>query len=99
MRPEEVPVRLSHLWRWQEDVVVVVSDAHFNLVRLVLNQVGSKVWALMDGNTTVSAISEALSIEYPQVSADELAAGVSNFLEELRVEWLAMTREELTAYE
>jgi hypothetical protein len=99
MNPAEIPVRLSHLWRCQGDAAVVVSDAHFNLVRLVLNPVGSKVWTLMDGERSVGEIASALSVEYPQVPLIDLTESVSYFLDQLREEWLMMTREELVTYD
>lgn len=94
-----VPVRLAHVWRRRNGKVVVYSDAHFNLVRLELNPTASRIWELMDGRRSVSEIANQLREEYPGCTQEQLAAAVLDFFDQMRQEWLAMSREELETYE
>jgi hypothetical protein len=87
------------MWRRRDEAVVVFSDANFNLVRVEFNRVGSRVWELMDGDRSVTAIVDELRQEYPGVSRERIAAGVVRFLERLHADWLAMTKQELETYE
>ena len=96
---QTVMVRLTHMWRRRGEAVVVFSDAHFNLVRLEFNRVGSRVWELMDGGRSVTAIVDELRREYPNVSGERITAGVIRFLERIRADWLAMSKEEFQTYE
>lgn len=48
----------------------------------VLNEVGSHVWSLIDGQRTVTDIAEAICAEY-EVSADQALQDILDFLAEL----------------
>lgn len=99
MMLSDVPLRLTHLWRQRGDCVVVYSDAHFNLVRLEFNGVGSRVWELMDGHRTAEEIVQQIQHEHPAVERSRIIEDVQVFFEQLREEWLALTTEEMATYE
>lgn len=99
MNTAEVPVRLTHTWKRQGDTVVLFSDAHFNLVRLEFNQIGGRVWELVDGKRTVEEIVDQIHSVHPRAHRPDIEASVVGFLEELRGEWLVMTTGDLAAYE
>jgi hypothetical protein len=96
---DEQPVRLSHMWKQTGNIVVIFSDARFNLSRMELNAVGSRVWLLIDGKRTVRDIIAILQREFPLEEKNCIAKGVKSFLNELREEWLVMNQEELKTYE
>ena len=99
MTPNDVPVRLTHMWRRDGDQVVVISDANFNLIRYEFNRVGRRVWELMDGKRSLQDIVNVLAVESPDVSPQLISSGVEDFLHQLQSEWLMVTREELSEYE
>jgi hypothetical protein len=99
MTEATVPIRLTHMWRRRGDKVVVFSDAHFNLVRLELNPVGSRVWELMDGQNCAGDIANQIAEEYPGVPRARILSGVLKFLAVVQNEWLAISREEYASYE
>lgn len=69
-----------------------ISDAHFNLVRHTWNQVGGRIWELMDGVRTVDDIRRQIALEYRSVASDRVDSTVSKFVDELQREHLATTR-------
>jgi len=52
-------------------------------VTLVLNPVGSLVWALLEQPTAVSALAVAVSEHFEGVGQDRIRADVERFLEQL----------------
>ncbi len=96
---EVVYHRLSHMWRWRDDRIVVYSDAHFNLSRIELNEVGSQVWEMLDGQRRIRDVINILAERYPDASSDEIFEGISDFIEDMHEEWLVMSQEELNAYD
>jgi hypothetical protein len=94
-----VPVPLAHVWRKRDGRVVVFSDAQFNIERIELNELGSRIWELCDGRRSVKEIAEELAKGRSDVRVEDMASLVEAFLEELRSHWLLMPRDELESYE
>lgn len=66
-----------------ETIVVPVCQSVADLGAIyTLNQVGSRVWHLIDGPTRTEAITARICEEY-EVPADQAAADVATFLDEL----------------
>jgi hypothetical protein len=70
---------------------VVVSPSQ-GIVR-ILNDVGSRVWELMDGVRSVLDISEAIAVEFHALR-DEVEKDVAEFLNELAEKGLVVLRDE-----
>jgi coenzyme PQQ biosynthesis protein PqqD len=68
------------IWREMEDGTVIISPEG-GQVR-VLNDVGTLVWRLIDGQKTVHVICNQVSQEY-EISAADAVNDVENFLQEL----------------
>lgn len=94
----EHPMRLSHLWRWRENRMVVFSDATFNVRRFDFNLVGGMVWEQCDGDLSAEEISARMTSEFPAVPVEVVRQTVVDFLHELEREWLVTTREALAAH-
>lgn len=77
------------IWHETEDGTVIVSPTA-GKVR-VLNNVGTAVWELMDGQHSVPEIKEALLVRFQQVPPERITQDLSSFLHELSqrslVEW------------
>ena len=69
MDNENKPVRRSDLvWREIDGEVVIISPD--NKAMQVLNNVGSRIWTLLDGEHDVAAIAAILSKEYERQAED-----------------------------
>ena len=68
------------IWREMEDGTVIISPEG-GRVR-VLNDVGTLVWRLLDGQKTVRVICNQVAQEY-EISAADAANDIENFLQEL----------------
>jgi len=67
-----------------ETIIVPVRDSVVDLNAIyTLNEVGSRIWQLIDGPTAVDRIVRRLSEEYA-VSADQAAEDVTAFLTDLQ---------------
>lgn len=94
-----VYLRLTALWRRKGDRVIIYSDAHFDLVRLELNDVAGQIWELLDGQRSVEDIMNLLVSSQSDVNKEEIAEGVFELIDNLRQEWLVMSRREIDTYE
>jgi hypothetical protein len=99
MRGDDCPVRLSHLWRWDRERMIVLSDAAFDLRRFHFNTVGGMVWELSDGRHSVAGIVEAVCRAFPAATRPEVEQTVANFLWDLQQEWLVGPQRWLDEYE
>ena len=68
------------------DGEAVIIDTEANVVRM-LNEVGSRIWELVDGERSVAEIAEVLVSEY-DVSEEEASQSVVQFLSELETKGL-----------
>jgi hypothetical protein len=93
------PVRMTHLWRWCGDQMVIFSDATFNVRRFDLNLVGGLAWELADGYRTVEAIINDVAAKFPKEPEAEVRGCILAFFHELEGEWLITTQEALASYE
>jgi len=75
------------------------SDAHFNLVRLEFNQIGGRVWELVDGKRTVEEIVDQIHSVHPRAHRPDIEASVGRVFGGASREWLVMTTGDLAAYE
>jgi len=81
MDRQQIPNKSPELiWREMDDGTVIISPDG-GQVR-VLNEVGTLVWQLMDGQRTIADITNHIAQEY-EISAVVAAADVENFLLEL----------------
>lgn len=74
-RPQEL------IWHETEDGTVIVSPTA-GKVR-VLNNVGTTIWELMDGQHTVADIEQVLITTYVEVPATQINEDLSTFLYDL----------------
>ncbi len=74
-RPQEL------IWHETEDGTVIVSPTA-GKVR-VLNNVGTTIWELMDGQHTVADIEQVLITTYAKVPATQINEDLSTFLYDL----------------
>ena len=95
MTLDAYPVRLTHLWRWRNDRVILFSDATFNIRRFDLNLLAGTIWELSDGQRTVGDIVGIIANAFPTQPVEPLQAGVMTFLDDLEKEWLVMGRDAL----
>ncbi len=81
MNLQQIPNKSPELiWREMEDGTVIISPEG-GQVR-VLNEVGTLVWQLLDGQKTVVDISNHVAQEF-EISATDAASDVEKFLLEL----------------
>lgn len=77
------------IWHETEDGTVIVSPTA-GKVR-VLNNVGTAIWMLMNGQNSVAEIEQALTTRFHQVPADQIKQDLSTFLYDLSqrglIEW------------
>lgn len=79
---EEVPNRLAGLiWREVDDGTVIVSPTAGKI--RVLNQIGSTIWELVDGNRSVTAIEIELVETFADVPRERIAQDLQAFLTDL----------------
>ncbi len=71
------------VWREVEDGVVIVSPAGGEV--RALNQLGSSIWAKLDGTKSSGEILSELILEYPQVPEDQLKNDLNEFINSLLV--------------
>ncbi len=79
------------VWRDVEDGVVIVSPAGGEV--RALNQLGSTIWALLDGTNTSAAILDTLTEQYPAVSKTKLQEDLDLFVNSLLERDMLMTVE------
>ncbi len=63
-------------------LVPIVNNAGDLSSVYTLNEVGTRIWELLDGNRSIAVLCKAIEDEY-EVSADTAAADVSEFIGEL----------------
>lgn len=82
MREERIPFPAGNIvWREVSDGAVLVSP-EAGKVR-VLNKVGSQVWRLIDGRTSIATIEETLLRRYDDVPREQLSQDLQQFLSDL----------------
>ena len=69
------------LWRNVDGEIVILSTDSRNLQ--VFNEVGSRIWSLLDGVRTVSAIAEVICTEYG-VQRETVERDILAYLEQLK---------------
>ena len=69
------------LWREVDGEVVILSPDNKHLQ--VFNNVGSRIWALLDGNRDVAAIASVISAEY-QEQCEIVEQDMLEYLEQLK---------------
>jgi len=82
MENESNPLRRQDLiWREVDREVVILSSDNKRMH--VLNDVGSRIWALLDGEHRKEDILRAISHEY-EAAENEMETDISEYLSELR---------------
>lgn len=69
------------VWRPVDDGAVIVSPAGGEV--RALNNLGSTIWAMLDGTNTAGEIVAALQISYPTIAEAQLQADFVVFVESL----------------
>ncbi len=79
---ERIPLPADNVvWREVSDGAVLVSPEAGKI--RVLNEVGSQVWRLIDGRTSIATIEETLLRRYDSIPREQLSQDLQQFLRDL----------------